>query len=88
LKIAEDFKEKISEDDPIVLHWITLLEDFQQNIELLKKLLSDAMTVWFNYLLLLLFNNYLFFLRLINGNFYFVQMVMIMIHNIIIGFKI
>ncbi len=88
MKIAEDFKEKISEDDPIVLHWITLLEDFQQNIELLKKLLSDAMTVWFNYLLLLLFNNYLFFLRLINGNFYFVQMVMIMIHNIIIGFKI
>jgi hypothetical protein len=45
LKIAEDFKEKISEDDPILLHWIKMLEDFEQNIDLLKKLLSDAMTV-------------------------------------------
>jgi hypothetical protein len=45
LKIAEDFKEKISEVDPILLHWIKMLEDFEQNIDLLKKLLSDAMTV-------------------------------------------
>ncbi|CAF1088574.1 unnamed protein product [Rotaria sordida] len=44
MKIAEDFKEKISEDDPIVLHWIKILQDFHQNLELLKKLLSDAMT--------------------------------------------
>jgi hypothetical protein len=45
LKIAEDFKEKIDEDDPIVLYWIDMLEDFEQNMELLKKLLSEAMTV-------------------------------------------
>ncbi|CAF3428145.1 unnamed protein product [Rotaria socialis] len=44
LKIAEDFKEKISDDDPIVLHWISMLQDFEENLELLKKLLSDAMT--------------------------------------------
>lgn len=45
MKIAEDFKEKISDEDPIVLHWIKMLQDFEQNLELLKKLLSDAMTV-------------------------------------------
>ena len=45
MKIAEDFQEKISADDPIILHWIDLLEDFEQKIELLKKLLSEAMTV-------------------------------------------
>jgi len=45
LKIAEDLKEKISDDDPIVLHWIEMLNDFEQNIQLLEKLLSDAMTV-------------------------------------------
>jgi hypothetical protein len=45
LKITEDLKEKISDDDPIVLYWIKMLNDFEQNIELLEKLLSDAMTV-------------------------------------------
>ncbi|CAF1139632.1 unnamed protein product [Adineta steineri] len=44
LKIAEDFKEKISSDDPIVCYWIEMLTNFEQNIELLEKLLSDAMT--------------------------------------------
>ncbi len=45
MKITEDLKEKISDDDPIVLYWIKMLNDFEQNIELLEKLLSDAMTV-------------------------------------------
>jgi hypothetical protein len=40
-----------------------MLEDFEQNIELLKKLLSDAMTVCFfiyqNFNLLFLFSKYL-----------------------------
>ena len=45
MKIAEDFKEKLTPEDPIVLHWIKLLEDFEENLDLLKKLLSEAMTV-------------------------------------------
>jgi len=88
LKIAEDLKEKISDDDPIVLHWIKMLNDFEQNIELLEKLMSDAMTVC----VILLGENIkieLFFsFRQNNGDFCFVQMVMIMIHSLIIVFKI
>ena len=66
-----------------------MLDDFEENIELLKKLLSDAMTV--RSIVFYLNQNFktnFIYLRLNNGNFFFEQMVMIMIHNIIIEFKI
>ena len=43
--IAEDFAEKISSNDPVLLYWIGLLDEFQGIIHLLEKFLSDAMTV-------------------------------------------
>ncbi|UJR29306.1 hypothetical protein I4U23_010520 [Adineta vaga] len=44
LRIAEDFNDKIASDDPVLCYWIQMLKDFEQNINLLEKLLSDAMT--------------------------------------------
>ena len=35
--LIEDFEEKISDDDSIVLHWIDILQEFEQNIHLLNK---------------------------------------------------
>ncbi len=88
MKIAEDLKEKIADDDPIVLHWIEMLKDFEQNIELLEKLLSDAMTVCVVFFGRKYKNRIILSFRKNNGDFCFVQMVMIMIHNLIIVFKI
>ncbi|CAF1514427.1 unnamed protein product, partial [Adineta ricciae] len=44
LRIAEDFNDKVSPNDPVLCYWIKILKDFEQNINLLEKLLSDAMT--------------------------------------------
>ncbi|CAF1165003.1 unnamed protein product, partial [Didymodactylos carnosus] len=44
LKIAEDFKYKLPENDAVLEHWLTILNEFQQHLDMLKKLLSDAMT--------------------------------------------
>jgi hypothetical protein len=78
----------MSDDDPIVLHWIEMLKDFEQNIQLLEKLLSDAMTVCVGFVERKYKNKIILSFRQNNGDFCFVQMVMIMIHSLIIVFKI